>query len=98
MMSGVNLICKKQFGQWLITNEPYCIINNLETRGLLWNQMIFTQLEPGVMYFFQIQFKYMGGPCGVARLSIMVQPGEVQIYEYRTPWVIGSGGEIRRLQ
>jgi hypothetical protein len=98
LISGVNIICKKQFGQWLITNNPYCVINDLETRWLFWNRMSFIPLQPGVMYFFQIQFRYLGGNIGVARFSVMVQPGEVQVFEYQSPWVIGTGGTIRRLQ
>ena len=38
MPTGINIICKKVFGQMLITQKPYCLINNSEKKELEWNK------------------------------------------------------------
>ena len=44
MPTGINIICKKVFGQMLITQKPYCLINNAEKKELEWNKETFVPL------------------------------------------------------
>ena len=97
MNSGVNILCKKLFGQFLLTNNPYCIINNIDVRELQWDHINFIPLMPNIPYSFLIQVNYMGGPMGGIGFSVFVQPGEIQNLEYKTPFTIFSPGKIRRI-
>jgi len=96
MQSGIKIKCKKRFGQFMITAKPQCVINDAETKQLEWNQELFIPLEPNIPYNITIQFPYMGGTKGKASLNIQLKPDEIQVYEYTTPQIMTSPGEIKR--
>jgi hypothetical protein len=98
MTTGIYIICRKITGQWLLRNNPYCLINNFEVRELMWDHPNFIPLINDVPYVFSIQFRYLGGVCGTAGFSVVVRAGEVQTYEYETPFFAFSPGKIRRVQ
>lgn len=95
MESGIKIKCKKRFGQFLITAKPYAIINDVQ-KELEWDKELFIPLEPNVPYKITIQFRYMGTAAGVASISTEIKLGETQVYEYKTPHVMTSGGSIER--
>ena len=97
MDQGINLLCKKILGQFLLTEKPYCIINGIETKKLQWNRWNFIPLKPNMPYQITIQFPYMRKACGVATINVTVEPGEIQKYKYRTPFVVYSPGSIKRI-
>jgi hypothetical protein len=98
MVSGINILCKRVFGQILITNKPYCLINNAEQRELDWNNETFIQLQPNIDCQISVQFPYLGKACGPAKLIVKLQPEEIQSYQYKTPFVVTSKGKITRLK
>lgn len=96
MQSGIKIKCKKKFGQFLLTEKPYCVINDVETKQLEWNKEFFIPLEPDVPYKITVQFPYMNKACGSASFSTEVKPNEIQVYEYKTPFLATSSGTIKR--
>jgi len=96
MQSGIKIKCKKKLGQFLLTEKPYCIINDVETIQLEWNKEVFIPLEPDVPYKITVQFPYMNKPCGSVSFVTRVKPNEVQVYEYKTPFLATSSGKIER--
>ena len=98
MPTGVVIICKKRFGQWLLTNKPDCIINGTDFRELQWKTNNFIELAPNAPYHFTIEVEYMGNTIGEATFYVNLQPGETQFFEYKTPFTVFESGKITRLQ
>jgi len=97
MESGIKIKCKKRFGQFLITQKPYCVIDDLETKQLEWNTEAFIPLQPNRLIKITVQFPYMNNKtCGSATVTTQLGPGEVQVYEYTTPSTMLSSGKIER--
>ncbi|UCF09115.1 MAG: hypothetical protein JSW28_05405 [Thermoplasmata archaeon] len=96
MYTGVSIVCKRRAGQFLITERPYCVINGMETRPLAWDQSTFVPLVPNYPYQLSVQFPYMGKACGVATFTVTLRPGEAQLFEYKTPFVIFSQGSVKK--
>lgn len=96
MQSGIKIKCKKRFGQFLLTEKPYCILNDIETKQLEWGKETFIPLQPNLPYKITIQFPYLNRATGVSSITTQVKPEEVQIYEYETPFVMTSEGSIKR--
>jgi len=96
MQCGIKIKCKKKFGQFLLTEKPYAIINDVETKQLEWNKDFFIPLQPNLPYKITIQFPYMSGARGTVSFNTQVKPDEVQTYEYKTPFLATSGGMIKR--
>lgn len=94
--TGINVVCKKVFGQWLITDSPFCIINNIEKRYLSWD-VTFIPLESNKTYGIRIGFPYMRSETGVATFVVNLKPGEIQYYVYRTPLWMWQKGTIKRI-
>jgi len=98
MPSGIKIKCKKKFGQFLLTERPYCIINDVETVQLSWDEEIFIPLQPNLPYKITIQIPYapMKNPVGITSIVTQVKHDEVQEYEYTTPFIATSSGKIKR--
>jgi len=96
MQSGIRIKCKKKFGQFLATEKPYAIINDVETKELNWGKEVFIPLQPKKPYKITVQFPYMGGACAPASSIIEVKPDEIQVYEYNTPFLMTSNGSLKR--
>jgi len=99
MPSGINITCKKIFGQLLIAEKPYCTINDAEKKQLEWGKETFIPLQPNVLIKITVQFPYSAYPnraCGLATITTQLQPDEIQTYEYRTPVVAYHAGTIKR--
>ena len=96
MQSGIKIKCKKKFGQFLLTEKPYCIINDIETTQLEWNKEIYIPLQPNLPYKITIQFPYLNRATGTASFTIQLKPDEIQEYEYKTPFLMTSAGSIKR--
>ncbi len=96
MESGIKIICKKKFGQFLISEQPYAIINDVETKELAWGKETFIPLQPEKQYKITVQFPYMGQARAVATSIIEVKTDEVQLWEYKTPFLMTSEGSLKR--
>ena len=96
MQNGIKIKCKKKFGQFLLTEKPYAIINDVETKELEWNKEFFISLQPNLPYRITIQFPYMNRPTGTVSFTTQVRPNEIQRYEYKTPFLMTSEGSIER--
>ncbi len=96
MECGIKIKCKKRFGQFLATEKPYVIINDVETKKLEWNKELFIPLQPKLPYKITVQFPYMGRATGPASFTTQVEPNEIQSYEYKTPFLMTSDGSIKR--
>lgn len=97
MKEGIRLLCKKKLGQFLLTEKPYCIINEVETKKLQWGQWNFIPLVPNMPYQIRIQFPYMGKACCPATINITLNPGEIVKYKYSVPFIVTSPGIIKEL-
>jgi hypothetical protein len=72
-MTGIDVVCKKIFGQWLITNKPFCIINGTEKKYLSWD-VNFIPLEPNRANQIKIGFPYFKSETGVATFEVYLRP------------------------
>jgi len=98
MTTGISILCKRRFGQFLITERPYCIINNAETIVLQWDRSTIIHLVPDMPYQIVIQFMYMGRPCGTAYSQFRLRPGEIGYYRYKSPFIVYSPGSVKRIR
>jgi len=94
--SGIEIKCKKKFGQFLISEQPYAVINDVQTKKLAWGKEVFIPLQPDKQYKIAVQFPYMNKAVAVATSIIEVKSGEVQLWEYRTPLLMTSEGSLER--
>lgn len=97
MEQGVHIFCKKKAGQFLLTEKPYCIVNEIESIRLNWGKWNFIHLLPGMPYQLRIQFPYMGKECCPATLNISVEEGEVVRLRYKVPFIVTSPGILQEL-
>jgi len=98
MTTGVSILCERVFGQFLITEKPYCLINNAEKKELDWKNETFIELQPNVDYQLIVQYPYLGKGCGPVKFIVKLQPNEIQTYRYKTPLFVTSKGKITRLK
>ena len=96
MDCGIKIKCKKKFGQFLATEKPYAIINDVETKELQCNKEILIPLQPNLPYKITVQFPYLNRPTAPATFSTKLKPNEIQSYEYKTPLLMISDGSIKR--
>lgn len=96
MECGIKIKCKKKFGQFLATEKPYALINDVETKQLKWNKEVFIPLQPNLPYKITVQFPYMNRPTAPASFTTQIKPNEIQSYEYKTPLFMTSDGSIKR--
>ena len=100
MQSGIKVKCNKTFGQFMITEKPYCTINDAEKRQLEWGKETFIPLQPKVPHRIVIQFPYSEYPhraCGLASITALLNPDEVQSYEYKAPIIVYHSGKLMRI-
>ena len=95
--TGVSIISKKIFGQFLITSQPEIFINGQFVQNLRWNKEVFVALKPGLKHQIEISFPYMLGPSAQANMAVVLQQGEVMCFRYKTPLFITSPGKISRI-
>ena len=96
MQCGIKIKCKKRFGQFLATEKPYAIINDVETKALEWGKEFFLPLQPNAPYKITVQFPYMNRPTSPATFTVQLRPDEIQEYEYKTPFLMTSNESIKR--
>lgn len=97
MESGIKIKCMKRWGQFTIRQQPYCVIDDLETKQLEWDKEVFIPLQPNRLYRITVQFPYTSeNKCGPATITVQLNPGEIQVYEYTTPPVAFVPGTIER--
>lgn len=96
MECGVKIKCKKRFGQMLITGQPYALVDDDEKIEMKWKKEFFIPLEPNVQHKITVQFPYMTRKTGTATVYTQVKDDEIQVFEYKTPHVMTSGGSITR--
>ena len=56
--TGISIISKKIFGQFLIMSQPQIIVNGVITQNLRWNKEVFVPLSPGFQHQIEINFPY----------------------------------------
>lgn len=84
----------------MITEKPYCTINDTERRQLEWGKETFIPLPPNVPHKIAIQFPYSEYPnkaCGLALTTTQLNPDEVQFLEYKAPIVVYHPGNLKRI-
>ncbi len=96
MPTGVKITCRKRFGQFLITDQPSLVVGPTDVISLRWGTPVFVPLSAGLRHPLVVQFPYMRKPCGVAELAVELREGEVQAFDYKTPFVMYSSGQITR--
>ena len=96
MPTGIEITCRRSFGQFLITEQPSLIVGQTEVVRLGWGAPVFVPLSAGVRHQLVVQFPYMRRPCGVAEFPVDLQDGEVQAFNYKTPFIVYSRGKITR--
>lgn len=94
--TGIEITCHRGFGQFLITDQPSLIAAPTEVTRLRWGAPVFVQLSAGVKHQLVVQFPYMRKACGVAEFSVELREGEVQAFDYKTPFIVYSSGKITR--
>lgn len=92
---GIYLECKKLFLQFLITNNPICMING-EEKELNWKDETFIPLEPNKEYKLSVYFPYFGGEGGRNDFKVSVSPGETKSFIYHVPFLVHMRGRIKR--
>ena len=96
MLTGIEITCRHRFGQFLITDQPALIVGQTDVIPLRWGAPVFVPLSAGVKHQLVVQFPYMRKPCGVAEFAVELGEGEVQRFDYKTPFIVYSNGEIVR--
>ena len=97
MKTGLKIKCKKNPMQWLITEQPVCVINSVKDYQLKWGRQEFINLQPNEQSRITIYFPYMGGEAAGATFTVTLEQGEIRTLEYITPFVITTPGKIRWL-
>ena len=95
--TGVSILSKKIFGQFLITSQPQIIVNGEIVQNLRWNNEVFVPLAPGFQHQIEINFPYMTGPACRANMVVSLQPGEVHRFKYKTSLIVTSSGNLSRM-
>lgn len=93
---GITIECKKPFGQFLVTNQPYCIINGEQKKPLKWKERVSVPLQPNKTYQISVKYPYIGEECGVVNFKISVKEGEIKHLLYNAPKVVSSPGKIEK--
>jgi len=96
MPTGIEITCRKRFGQFLITQQPSLVRGETDVIPLRWRVPVFVPLSAGVRHQLIVQFPYMGRPCGVADVTVELRDGEVQQFNYTAPHIVYSGGKVAR--
>jgi hypothetical protein len=96
MPTGIEITCRKRFGQFLITQQPSLVRGEADVILLRWKAPVFVPLPAGVRHQLVVQFPYMGRPCGVAEVAVDLRDGEVQKFNYTAPHIVYSSGKIAR--
>jgi hypothetical protein len=94
--TGVRLTCRTQRGGELIFKQPVCEIDG-ERKVLKWGEEAGIPLSPCIPHKVAVSFGYLGGKKGLASMEIVLNPGEIQAYEYRTPILMTRPGKLSRL-
>jgi len=84
LTEGIEITCTKNPLQWLIREQPYCLVNLVERKPLAWGKKQFIPLLPNLSYQIRIEFLYYGKPCMPATIGVNVKKGEIQEYKYST--------------
>ena len=95
--TGISILSKKIFGQFLIISQPQIIVNGVITQNLRWNKEVFVPLSPGVQHQIEINFPYILGPSCRANMIVVLQPGQVQRFRYKTSFFVTSSGNLSRI-
>lgn len=98
MSSAIAIKCKKSPLQWLITQQPYCIVNSVNKVELKWGKETEVPLEPNLPYQIRVEFPYMGKPCMPANIVVNLKDGERHEYLYSTAsnLTVFSDGKMKR--
>ena len=92
--TGISILSKKIFGQFLIISQPQIIVNGVITQNLRWNKEVFVPLSPVVQHQIEINFPYILGPSCRANMAVVLQPGQVQRFRYKTSLFVTSPGNL----
>ncbi len=96
MPTGIEITCRRSFGQFLITEQPSLMVGQTDVVRLRWGAPVFVPLSAGVRHQLIVQFPYMRRSCGVAEFAVELRDGEVQAFNYKTPFIVYSSGKITR--
>lgn len=95
--TGIQILSKKIFGQFLITSQPQIFVNGEFIRKLRWNKKIFVPIEPRFQHHVEINFPYFQGMAARATMIVALHLGEIQHYRYNTPVIVTSAGNLSRI-
>jgi hypothetical protein len=98
MSEGIFVTCKKGALQWMITEKPYALVNDAETKQLSWKEPALIPLVPNMPYKITVAFPYVGKKaCMPATIQVTVKEGEVQKFLYKTASTMFSAGKLDRV-
>jgi hypothetical protein len=98
MGEGIEIVCKKGALQWMMTEKPYALINDAETRQQTWGEPVSVPLVPNTPHKVMVAFPYLGKKaCMPATIQVIVRVGEVQRYRYKTASTVFSPGKIEHI-
>lgn len=98
MAEGVSILCKKGATQWMITESPFCVVNETETKPLAWKQDVFIPLQPNMTHKLRVAFPYLGKKETMpAEFTVTLKPGETARFQYGTASTVFSKGKIKQL-
>ena len=95
--TGISIISKKIFGQFLVISQPQIIVNGVITQNLRWNKEVFVPLSPGLQHQIEINFPYILGPSCRSNMVVVLQPGQVQRFRYKTSLFVTSSGNLSQI-
>ena len=92
--SGLLITCKKRSLAIFLTDNPYCIIDRQDSKGLKWNDAVFIPLDHRVKHKISIQFPYMEYERGVVEFDVSLKKNEIAHYQYLHPIDPDSEGNL----
>ena len=95
--TGISILSKKIFGQFLIMSQPQIIVNGVLAQNLRWNKEVFVPLSSGIQHQIEINFPYILGPSCRANMVVEVQPGQVLSFRYKTSLFVTSSGNLSQI-
>lgn len=83
MTEGIEITCVKRGLLWL--SKPYCLVNLVEKKTLVWGEKQFIPLLPNMSYRIRIAHSFWDGiPRMPVTITVSVREGEIQEYTYST--------------
>lgn len=102
MAEGISVLCKQGLSGWgnssLLMGQPYAVVNKMDKVQLKWDKEVFIALTAKMPYQITIQWPHpIKKACNAATLTLSLNEGEVQRYEYKVPGTGIGAGKMKRI-